>query len=118
MFVERLQEICNRVDGAVAASLVDHDGITVNSYTANGSIDLEALAAELLAQARAIARDHRELELGELRQLSVTTDLYTVLVRALTGDYSLLLVVDNEGSYGRARFELRRAILQFESDLL
>lgn len=118
MFEERLQQICNRVDGAVAASLVDHDGITVNSYTRNGAIDLEALAAELLAQAQAIARDHRELDMGELKQLSVTTDRYTVLVRTLTGSYSLLLVLSNAGSYGRARFELRRALLQFESDLV
>lgn len=119
MFEERLQGICDRIDGAVAASLVDHDGITVDSYTTvNGGIDLEALAAELLAQTHAIARDQRELELGELRQLSVTTDRYTVLVRALTGDYSLLLVLDSDGSYGRARYELRRALLQFEPDLV
>lgn len=118
MFQQRLQEICSRIDGAVAASLVDNDGITVESYHADGAIDLEALAAELLAQAQTIARDQRELALGELRQLSVTTDRYTILVGALSESYSLLLVLDSEGSYGRARFELRRASLQFEDDLV
>lgn len=118
MFSERLEAICNRVDGAVVASLVDKDGIMVDTHARNGNIDIEALAAELLAQTRTIARDHRELELGELRQLSVTTDKFTVIVGALTGDYSLLLVMSNEGSFGKARFELRRALLQFESDLI
>lgn len=118
MFEERLHRLCSSVDGAVAASLVDKDGITVESYSDNGSIDLEALAAELLAQTRAIARDHRELDLGDLRQLSVTTDRYTVLLGALAGSYSLLLVLTSDGSYGKARFEVRRALLQFESDLV
>ncbi len=118
MFTERLQKICDRVDDAQAATLVDGDGITVESVVRNGSIDLEALAAELLAQTQTIARDHRELEMGELRQLSVTTDRYTVLVSSLVGDYSLLLVLGSEGSFGKARYELRRALLQFESDLI
>lgn len=118
MFEDRLHNICSKIEGAVAATLVDHDGITVETYAENGHIDLEALAAELLAQSSTIARDHRELDLGELKQLSVTTDRYTVLLSSLTGSYSLLLVLNHEGSYGRARFELRRALLQFESDLI
>jgi predicted regulator of Ras-like GTPase activity (Roadblock/LC7/MglB family) len=118
MFTERLQKICDRVDGALAATLVDGDGITVESVLTNGSIDLEALAAELLAQTQTIARDHRELKMGELRQLSVTTDRYTVLVSSLVSDYSLLLVLGSEGSFGKARYELRRALLQFEHDLI
>ena len=118
MFEDRLENLCARIDGAVAATLVDGDGITVETYSDDGSIDLEALAAELLAQTNTIARDHRELDLGDLRQLSVTTDRYTVLVSSLIGDYSLLLVLSNRGSFGRARFELRRALIQFESDLV
>lgn len=118
MFEDRLRNICGKIQGAVAATLVDHDGITVETHAQNGEIDLEALAAELLAQSNTIARDHRELDLGELQQLSVTTDRYTVLLSSLTGSYSLLLVLNQQGSYGRARFELRRALLQFESDLL
>ena len=118
MFTERLQKICDRVDGALAATLVDGDGITVESVLTNGSLDIEALAAELLAQTQTIARDHRELQMGELRQLSVTTDRYTVLVSSLVSDYSLLLVLGSEGSFGKARYELRRALLQFEPDLI
>lgn len=118
MFEDRLRDICSKVHGAVAVTLVDHDGITVESHVENGDIDLEALSAELLAQSNTIARDHRELDLGELKQLSVTTDRFTVLLSSLTGSYSLLLILSDEGSYGRARFELRRALIEFESDLI
>jgi predicted regulator of Ras-like GTPase activity (Roadblock/LC7/MglB family) len=118
MFQERLRDIFDRVDGTLVISLVDKDGITVETFGDASTLDLEALAAELLAQTRAIARDHRELAMGEVRQLSVTTDLYTVLVSALTRSYSLLLVLEKSGSYGKARFELRRAQLQLEPDLV
>ncbi len=118
MFEDRLERLLGRIDGAEAATLVDKDGITVESFSHSDAIDLEALAAELLAEAGNIAREHKELDLGELRQLSVTTDRYTVLVSSLTGSYSLLLVLKNQGSYGRARFELRRALLEFGSDLV
>jgi predicted regulator of Ras-like GTPase activity (Roadblock/LC7/MglB family) len=118
MFQERLQNICDSIEGALAVALVDADGITVETFGDGSSLDLEALGAELLAQTQAISRDHRELAMGEVRQLSVTTDLYTVLVSALTGNYSLLLVLEEKGgSYGKARFELRRAKLALESDL-
>ena len=119
MFQERLQRICESIDGALAVSLVDKDGIMVESFGGDGAtLDLEALGAELLAQTQAISRDHRELAMGEVQQLSVTTELYTVLVSALTASYSLLLVLEEKGgSYGKARFELRRARLQLEDDL-
>jgi predicted regulator of Ras-like GTPase activity (Roadblock/LC7/MglB family) len=118
MFEDRLRSICDSIDGALAVSLVDADGITVETFGDGSSVDLEALGAELLAQTQTISRDHRELAMGEVRQLSVTTDLYTVLVSALTGNYSLLLVLEEKGgSYGKARFELRRAKLALEHDL-
>ncbi len=119
MFHDRLQSICESIDGALAVSLVGKDGITVESFGDSQSLDMEALGAELLAQTQAISRDHRELAMGEVRQLSVTTELYTVLVSALVGGYSLLLVLEEKGgSYGKARFELRRAQLKLESDLV
>ena len=39
------------------------------------------------------------------------------MVSSLTKDYYLLLVLGTEGSYGRARFEMRRARLLLESEL-
>ncbi len=118
MFRERLRELTERIDGAVAVSLVAKDGIAVESYGGEEQgLDLEVLAAEILAQTRSISDDHREIKFGEVRQFSITTDRYTILVSALSEGYYLLLVLGPEGIYGRARFELRRAILRFEADL-
>ena len=76
------------------------------------------LYAEMVSQARAISANHRELEVGDVQQLSVTTERVTLMVSTVTPDYYLLLVLGPEGNYGRARFELRRARLLLEKDLI
>ena len=117
MFLEHLSRISNRIDGAVALSLVAKDGIPVESFSSDPDLDLDVLAAELVAQARSISENHRELDVGEVQQLSVMTDRLTLMVSSVAADYYLLLVLGPEGNYGRARFELRRARLLLEADL-
>ncbi|HEY4589356.1 MAG TPA: roadblock/LC7 domain-containing protein [Thermoanaerobaculia bacterium] len=117
MFLDQLSRISNRIDGAVALSLVAKDGIPVESVSSDPDLDLEVLAAELVAQARSISDNHRELDVGEVQQLSVMTDRLTLMVSSVAADYYLLLVLGPEGNYGKARFELRRARLLLEEDL-
>jgi predicted regulator of Ras-like GTPase activity (Roadblock/LC7/MglB family) len=117
MFLEQLSRISERIEGTLALSLVARDGISVESVSSDPSLDLETLAAELIAQAREISDNHRELEAGDVRQLSVTTDRVTLMVSSVAADYYLLLVLGPEGNYGQARFELRRARLLLERDL-
>ncbi|MFL6237283.1 MAG: roadblock/LC7 domain-containing protein [Thermoanaerobaculia bacterium] len=117
MFLDQLSRISNRIDGAVALSLVAKDGIPVESFSSDPDLDLDVLAAELVAQARSISDNHRELDVGEVQQLSVMTDRLTLMVSSVAADYYLLLVLGPEGNYGKARFELRRARLLLEEDL-
>lgn len=117
MFLEQLNHISNQIEGALALSLVARDGIPVESVSSDPDLDLEVLAAELVAQVRSITENHRELEVGEVQQLSVTTDRLTLMVSSVASDYYLLLVLGPEGNYGKARFELRRARLLLEEEL-
>src|SRR5215470_8067886 len=107
MFLEQLSSISDRIGGVLALSLVAKDGLPVESVASDPDLDLEVLAAELTAQARAISENHRELNVGEVQQLAVVTDRVTLMVSAVTPDYYLLLVLGADGNYGRARFELK-----------
>jgi predicted regulator of Ras-like GTPase activity (Roadblock/LC7/MglB family) len=113
----RLEILLDRIDGALAVSLVAADGIPVATARRDGGFDIEALAAELLTQVQAISDEQRDLAVGEVEQYSVSTDRFTILIGRLQADYYLLLVSSRESSYGRARFEMRRAGLLFEEDL-
>ncbi len=117
MFVERLRRIAERIGNVRALSLVARDGIPVESVNSDPDLDLEALAAELITQVRGIAEDHRELAVGEVRHFAVATDETILMVSSVSDSYYLLLVLGSEGSYGKARFELRRARLLLEKDL-
>ncbi len=118
MFLERLQDVADRIDGTLALSLIAKDGIAVETLTMEESLDLELLAAELMSQVRAVAQNHQELSVGQVKHFSVTTDRYILMIGALTEDYFLLLVLRAGANSGRARFELRRSVLTFEEDLI
>ena len=118
MFLEQLSRISDRIGGVLALSLVAKDGIPVESVSSDPDLDIEVLAAELVSQARSISDNHRELAVGEVQQLSVLTDRMTLIVSVVTQEYYLLLVLGPDGNYGRARFELRRARLALERDLI
>lgn len=118
MFIERLNEISDRIDGALALALVADDGITVESYSATSDLDLDLLAAELITQVRAIAENHKELAAGEVRQVTVATERLSVMVSSVSDSYYLVLVLAQGGNRGQARFELRRARLLLEADLV
>lgn len=117
MFLERLGTISGRIDGAIALSLVDRDGIAVESVSSSPELDLETVAAELVAQVRAISAQQQELSVGEVAQFTVIAERMTFVVSRVAAGYYLLLALTPSGSLGRARFELRRASLILEDEL-
>ncbi len=117
MFSSRLQQVANRIEDVVAISLVAKDGIAVETVRLEPGVDLELLTAELMSQVRAVAQHNQDLPVGKVRSFAITTDIYILMISALTDDYYLLLVLPAGGNSGRARFELRRAVLLFEEDL-
>jgi predicted regulator of Ras-like GTPase activity (Roadblock/LC7/MglB family) len=114
MFDRRLRDLIERVEGACGAALVANDGITVRAYASEPGPDLEMLAAELLSQIGRVA----DLAVGRVDQFVIAADPYTVMLGRLTDSYFLMLVLGGGGNFGRARFELRRAPLDFEKDLI
>lgn len=118
MFAERLQKIAEHVGDVLVLSLVAKDGIPVETVVEQAGFDLEVLAAELIAQVQAVGANHQDLSPGPVRQLVVTTEELIILVSEVTADYYLLAVLGSGANTGRARFELRRAVLGLEADLL
>jgi predicted regulator of Ras-like GTPase activity (Roadblock/LC7/MglB family) len=117
VYLERLSDVSRRIDGAVALTLVAADGISIESLSSDPALDLDTLAAEMVAQARAIALQQKELAVGEVVQLTVSGEAMTFLLSSLGRGFWLLAALGPEAILGRARFELKRAALLFENDL-
>lgn len=118
MFADRLRAVSDRIGDAMTIALVAGDGVPVESWPKQPEHDVEILAAEFMTQVQSISQNHEELNAGGVRQLTIDTDQLTVMVSALTRGYYLLLVLRAGANKGRARFELRRAVLSFERDLV
>ena len=117
MFRRVLQQIADRVEGSLALSLLDLEGIAVDSINP-GAIPLEHIAAELTAAFKSIRVSNTGVDTGEVDQLTVTTDRYQIFLFAMTSEYCVLMVMSPEGNQGRARWELKRAKYALQDELV
>lgn len=117
MFREVLEQIAQRVEGTLAVSLLDLDGIAVDSINPGG-IPLEPIAAELTASFKSIRVTNTSVDTGNVEQLAVTTDRYLIFLFAITSEYYVLMVMSPAGNIGRARWELKRARFALEDELV
>ncbi len=108
MFKDVLQGIRERVDGALAVSLIGLDGIAVETIN-DDHVPLDVMGAEFGGFIKSIRVSNTELNTGEVEQFSLVTDKYITFLSAVAPDYFILLVLRPDGNYGRARFELAKA---------
>lgn len=108
MFREVLSALRDRVEGAVAASLIGLDGIAVETI-GDGEVPLDVLGAEFGTFIKSIRNTNTELNTGDVLQFALVTEKYTTFMSQITPEYYILLVLGPDGNYGRARFELSKA---------
>lgn len=107
MFKEVLAGIKDRVEGALAVSLIGLDGIAVETIN-DHQVPLDVFGAEFGGFVKSV-RPNTELNTGEVLQFALVTEKYITFLSAVTTEYFVLLVMRPDGNYGRARFELARA---------
>jgi predicted regulator of Ras-like GTPase activity (Roadblock/LC7/MglB family) len=110
-FKEDLEQICGKVEGSFAASLMGFDGIAIETHEARVSqgIEMQTLLVEysgILSQVRQAAET---LQMGQASEVSIRTEKMVAVARPLTPDYFVVLTMSPEGNVGRARYELRVA---------
>jgi predicted regulator of Ras-like GTPase activity (Roadblock/LC7/MglB family) len=118
VFQDILRRIAERVEGTRAVSLVGVDGIPIDSYGKFEGLSIETVAAELGAFVKNAQSPHAESQAGTVQQLSIVTDRVITILSRVTEEYYLLLLLSREGNFGRGRFELRRAALTLEKELM
>ena len=108
MFRKALASIRDQVDGTLAVSLIDLDGIPIESIN-DHAVPLDIMGAEFGGFIKSIKQANTELNTGDVTQFSLVTEKYVTFLSAVTTEYFILLVLKPDGNYGRARFELARA---------
>jgi predicted regulator of Ras-like GTPase activity (Roadblock/LC7/MglB family) len=118
VFRETLRGIVERVEGAQAAAFVGSDGIPVETFSIGQAFSIETVAAEMLGIIKS-ARNPRGMACAEpVEELAFVTERSRVLLSRVSPEYYLLLLLGGGGALGRGRFELAKAALVLEKELV
>lgn len=119
-FREHLQDVCRRCDGAVACSLMGMDGIEIESHVEGagaGDVDVKSLLVEYSGLFRS-ARDASDAhQAGGVEELSLSTDKVLTVARMVTPEYFMMIALEPDGNFGKARYLLRVTAPKLRSEL-
>ncbi|HEX3071836.1 MAG TPA: hypothetical protein VHX14_24955 [Thermoanaerobaculia bacterium] len=117
IFRDTLEAIRDHVEGTLAVSLIALDGIAIESITSE-SVALDVMGAEFGGFIKSVRLSNTDLHTGDVLQFSLFTEKYITLLSAVTPEYFLLLVMQPDGNYGRARHELAKAKYALRDELV
>ncbi|MEM6734298.1 MAG: hypothetical protein AAF658_22225 [Myxococcota bacterium] len=107
-FRQTMQDLVQSTPGAMACTLMGFDGIPIDSYEVGGAeIDLQALLTELsslAAIAKGLKNNHPT---GELATLALDSERLQAVVRPLTEEYFMAMILSPSSIPGKAGFEMR-----------
>jgi predicted regulator of Ras-like GTPase activity (Roadblock/LC7/MglB family) len=108
MFKNVLKDIVENVDGGVASVLMGFDGIAVDSYKKQDSLfSAEDIGMEYSVVLGQIKQATQMLEIGSAREVSIFAEHMITVIRVLSDEYFVAVVVVPKGNAGKARFLLR-----------
>ena len=117
MFRRVLSALRDRVEGTKAVSLIGLDGIPVETVGGE-DVPLDMLGAEFGGFVKSIRATNTELDTGDVLQFALVTEKYITFLSEVTPEYYILLVLQPDGNYGRARFELSKAKYLLRDELV
>jgi predicted regulator of Ras-like GTPase activity (Roadblock/LC7/MglB family) len=118
MFKDMLATVMEHTEGSLGVLIMGTDGIAVEKILLEDGeeANLDVAAAEFTSLVRSAQRAGNDTGLGSLRELVISLDRATIIMRLLSREYFVVLAIKPEGNLGRGRFELRKAELQMAKD--
>jgi predicted regulator of Ras-like GTPase activity (Roadblock/LC7/MglB family) len=118
MFQVILKEMANRMDDAECILLMGTDGLPIEKVVKSESLNIELLIAEFTTILRNTAQTATEVNAGALEEFILLTDRVIVLLKAITQEYFLMMILKGNANIGRARFELKKAKYVLEKEFV
>ena len=109
-FGEILKTVVDGTEGALGALVVGIDGIPVDEYSVGGEIDLQSMTVEYSAILKEIEKGSQAAQLGSTNEVTVIAEKAMIMLRRLTDEYFLVLIIKPDGNFGKGRFLLRMSV--------
>ena len=109
MFSEILQRIVEETGGGIGAVLMGYDGIAIDQFfSPDEELDLHMVVVEYSNVLKEIRKTAEILSLGEMEEISIRTDRFIIVIRMLSDDYFVALVIARDGNLGKGRYLMTR----------
>ncbi len=119
MFTEILQRIVDETAGAVGAVLMGYDGIAIEqSFSQEKELDLQVIAIEYANVLKEIRKTSEILDMGEMQEVSIRTEQLITVIRIVTSEYFVALVLKQDGNFGKGRYLLSRESVNLKNELM
>lgn len=105
---DTLTGIVNNVEGGLAAIIMAYDGIPIDeAVVVQTEFDLQSLSVEYATLIKDIRRTVEVLKVGDLEEVSITTGQVCVIIRVLSEELFVVLIMAKDGNVGMGRYQLR-----------
>lgn len=120
MFREVLQDILSRTEDCKGVLIMGFDGIAVEKVWQNEAIDgnYDIVVAEYTSLIRSAKQKNNDTGIGKLDEMTISTENEIFILRLVSEDYFLAMILSAEGNFGRGRYQLRRAELLLENEFV
>ena len=116
---EILKSIVENVSGGVGAVVMGYDGISIEEHVGeSATVDVPLLAVEYATVLKEIKRTVELLKIGKMEEISINTELLRAIIRVIDEELFVVLVVCNEGNFGKGRYLLKLKAPQLRDCLL
>lgn len=105
-----LREIVEESGGGLGGVIMGYDGIAIEEYLCEGSgVDVQTMTIEYASVLKEVKRTVGVLKTGDLEEVSIISERCCVIVRGISDEFFVALVLPADGNFGKARYLLKRA---------
>ena len=118
MFKEILTSMVHETEGCIGAILVGPDGIPVEQYARESeALHPDQVAGEMAGALKEMKKAVGILKIGELEEVSLTTEKRSILIRTVDADHFIALVFAEGGNLGKGRYVMSRDRIKILEEL-
>jgi predicted regulator of Ras-like GTPase activity (Roadblock/LC7/MglB family) len=124
-FESVLQSIVDECGGGWGAALMGLDGISISQVTASGAPDsndplrgdVTNAGIEFGRILSDMAKAAESLAAGDVREAVISLDRVNIVFHSVDEDLVLVLAVSPDGNLGKARYLIRRSLMEIRAEL-
>ena len=109
IFDEILEEIAQRSDGLMGVVIMGMDGIAIGEYLVDETCIIQTVGIEYASAIKSIQNASVSLSAGKVEEVFISTQSSTFILRLVTDDYFIAVVLGPDGNHGKARYLMKLA---------